>query len=465
MQEIPASRRRFRWLKILLLGTLSLVLLVGAAVVVWWYIVTRAGDRELREALADVSEIEPVVELPELDAQRQTIPDEKNAALAILSATKLLPPEFPDDELAEKLRTIPPWTLLDQETFANLETELGKGKPTLDSLRCLEHLSNGRYPVQWDRNPLATDMNHLRHARKAANLLCWEAIRRAQVEDVDGCLAALGEALNAGRSIGDEPAIVSQLVRIACQGVVFDGIERALAQGKPSPASLTRMQQVLELEAAEPIFLILVRGERASVHGVCLGMDSGSIPLLGETSGGTLEEYQATVYVRLTLKSAHASILRTMTEMLVIARQPAHEWNSSVAQLKKLPQELPVLSRIHLMAMKTPTEACTRSQAMLRCAIAALALERYRLAVGHWPESLDVLTPAYLREVPLDPYNGKPLLLRRLAEGVVVYAVGPDGEDNGGKLDRQRRVSPGTDVGLQLWDPDRRRQPATEEDQ
>lgn len=54
-------------------------------------------------------------------------------------------------------------------------------------------------------------------------------------------------------------------------------------------------------------------------------------------------------------------------------------------------------------------------------------------------------------EVPLDAYDGKPIRYRRLADGVVVYSVGADGKDDGGKA--------GADLGYRLWDVDRRRQP------
>ena len=47
-------------------------------------------------------------------------------------------------------------------------------------------------------------------------------------------------------------------------------------------------------------------------------------------------------------------------------------------------------------------------QAVLRCAITGLALERYRQEMGHWPGPLDELAPAYLKVVPLSPFDGQP---------------------------------------------------------
>ena len=99
-----------------------------------------------------------------------------------------------------------------------------------------------------------------------------------------------------------------------------------------------------------------------------------------------------------------------------------------------------------------------RSQASLRCSIALIAAERYRRQHGRWPESLAALVPEYLQEVPQDPYTGQLLLMRRLDDGLVIYSVGADKTDNGGKLD-VNPTKPGTDWGFRLWDVGQRRQP------
>ena len=44
------------------------------------------------------------------------------------------------------------------------------------------------------------------------------------------------------------------------------------------------------------------------------------------------------------------------------------------------------------------------------------------------------LTPKYLPAPALDPFSlGKPLLYRRNGSGYVLYSIGPDGKDDGGR--------------------------------
>ena len=66
-------------------------------------------------------------------------------------------------------------------------------------------------------------------------------------------------------------------------------------------------------------------------------------------------------------------------------------------------------------------ETCHKARALLRCAAVAVALERYRLANGRWPDDLAALVPKYLAAVPADPFDGKPLRYARIKRGRRVF--------------------------------------------
>jgi type II secretory pathway pseudopilin PulG len=167
------------------------------------------------------------------------------------------------------------------------------------------------------------------------------------------------------------------------------------------------------------------------------------------------------------MRESHARQLEIMTEAVAIAKLPPDEQRDKLEELNarvraeaQTPQGThQILAGLALGALVKIADACARSRAQLRCAIAALALERYRLAHNRWPGSLEKLVPEFLHQVPLDPYDRKPLRYQRLDDGVAIYSVGPDGVDNGGKLDRKNFVAPGTDMVFRLWNVDRRRQP------
>lgn len=63
-----------------------------------------------------------------------------------------------------------------------------------------------------------------------------------------------------------------------------------------------------------------------------------------------------------------------------------------------------------------------------------LALRAYRLEHGAYPAALGELTPHYLTRVPDDPFAlTGPLHYRRAGTSFVLYSVGPDGKDDGGR--------------------------------
>ncbi len=68
-----------------------------------------------------------------------------------------------------------------------------------------------------------------------------------------------------------------------------------------------------------------------------------------------------------------------------------------------------------------------------RLLVTAIAIERYRLCRGAYPESLDSLAPELLPSPPLDFMDGKPLRYRRTEDAhFLLYAIGTDCTNDGG---------------------------------
>jgi hypothetical protein len=72
--------------------------------------------------------------------------------------------------------------------------------------------------------------------------------------------------------------------------------------------------------------------------------------------------------------------------------------------------------------------------AQVRVTRTALAIERWRLAHnGNVPNSLAELVPDFLPSVTIDPFDGQQLRYKKLARGYVIYSIGRDFTDDGGK--------------------------------
>ena len=67
-----------------------------------------------------------------------------------------------------------------------------------------------------------------------------------------------------------------------------------------------------------------------------------------------------------------------------------------------------------------------------------IALKAYKVENGRLPEKIEDLVPEYLKALPLDEFDGKPLRYSR--EKQVVYSVGKDGKDSGGMTKEEMRA-------------------------
>jgi hypothetical protein len=436
------------------------------------FYVLRSGEGRLQRLFDELDRNDPGWRLEELEARRKVIPPEQNSARQI-DAVRLLGmspwPLAQQKSFDDLARDLSPEVQLPQQAATTLRKGLKKAEPALVEARKLADMPNGRFPITYSADGIATLVPHGLQTREVAEFLKLDALLRSAEGDIDGALASGRGILNTGRARYDEPMAVSQLIRVACTGVALKSVERSLAQGEPSEAALVALGRLLEDEEAQPLLRIALRGERAGVERFIQALRSGSVApaagFLGRPVGRIkirnfdIEELACRFYLR-TASEQHAALLEQANAIAEVAKLPAGE---QIPQLERLEAALgtqPFLFGIVIHKTSKVAEAFRRTQAGLRCALVAVALERYRRTHSGWPDSLAPLVPAYLPSVPIDPYDGAPLRYRRLADRLVVYSVGLDKQDNGGNVGKVLST-PGTDVGLRLWDVKHRRQRPT----
>jgi hypothetical protein len=72
-------------------------------------------------------------------------------------------------------------------------------------------------------------------------------------------------------------------------------------------------------------------------------------------------------------------------------------------------------------------------EATFQASRTGLACRLYKSRNGSYPENLEALIPAILNEIPIDPFTGKPLVYRREGTGFIVYSLGSNQKDDGGR--------------------------------
>jgi hypothetical protein len=385
----------------------------------------RAG-RMLRDAVAETDRQSPGWRVDELDAARAPVPESRDAARRVLAADLSLPASWcgtrdrPSAAERQRLAAVAghsPRERLGPATLQSLRAALAAAAPALAEARALADLPDGRFVVLWSPDGISTPLPHLAMLRDVANLLATEALVRAQDQDVDAALTTCLALLNTARSIGDEPALVSQLDRAQLRVLACAQVELALAHGPASDAVLARLQARLEAKEAEPLFLFGVRGDRALLDRFVASVQSGVFPprQLRNVAG-----FRTAQLLVSTAPATRASLLRFCNRVEAITQLPVAAQEAELERLEATAAALPPAARLFVPSYVRAATAFHRSQAQLRAAAAGLAAERYRRAHGEWPGALDALIPEYLATRPSDRSSGMPLRYRRIGDGIVI---------------------------------------------
>jgi hypothetical protein len=339
------------------------------------------------------------------------------------------------------LRTEP----LTEETKALITQYVADNRQALELLYKGAAIEHSRYPVDLSKGFEAL-MPDLSNIRVGAFLLKLEAVLHAENGKPEKVVGSITAAFGLARSLSKGPIFVSQLVRIACQALAVSTIEHTVNRTEFSDEQLVELSQVL-INAEDPsaMFLAFI-GER------CAGLSIFKLPaaqihrVTDGASSSPLVVVAIALYKFAGLADMDAAIyLDTMNDYIEALELPPQKRRGAADAVE---DRFVKISRIHILlhiimpALSRATTIDVRNIAQLHTALTGLAVQRYRLAAGKLPDTLAELVPTYLDAVPKDPFDGKDLRYKKLETGFVVYSIGEDGNDDGGKEKPRKRTRP-----------------------
>jgi hypothetical protein len=464
----PIAKRPSRlggWLRALEIVVQAALLIGIVSVSVRHWIFTS----RLQAELAQMDRTDPGWRLQDIEAARAAVSDDENSALTIVAAANSLRNAWTTkDDVIDDLAKQPPERRLTPQQYAHLTQKLEEAREALEEARRLEHQPQGRFPIVYARNPENTSLTQEQRAREVSFLLFLDVMARTQEGDIRGAMESCRAAVNCGRSLGDEPLSISQIIRKSLQTAACGTLRRVLAQGEPDDADLKSLQNMFDEEDGHDYWGIACRGELASDHAILEAVENGDIKISEDLDGRADWKDRWFPFIREdAVRAWHPQLFLYAARVRAAGEAPPASRRSALHQVDlQMAKEPPNPAMALLASMLMLADRFDNGHAIFRCSAAALAAERYRRAHGDWPQSLDQLVPDYLAAVPTDPFSGNPLLFIRRANGVIVYSVGEDGKDDGGAVDADsgavdtdnpflRRA----DVGVRLWDIAKRRQP------
>lgn len=251
---------------------------------------------------------------------------------------------------------------------------------------------------------------------------------------------ALEHALALARLKHHEPFLISSLVGIAIEALAYNRVRTLLARHPPAEW-LDAMDAAIARQPVPRTMEFVLEGERLAAMDttawlfsdpdhVRWGRFSSTVRRMAGGTFMSIPEYRLGTY---------RENVNAINEMW--ADFQAH------AKLERFqrPRAVDDEPSLAMVAMLTPAVGSARranDQIELdrRGYRVMAALERHRHAHGEYPAALADLAPALLSEVPIDPWSGKPLCYVRIDPATdrhgreyLLYSVGFDGQDNGGK--------------------------------
>ncbi|MFO0810897.1 MAG: hypothetical protein U0746_19890 [Gemmataceae bacterium] len=462
---VASPKRRRTWRVLLAVMAAAVVTVVAVALVR-----RELAARRLAAVIADLDRTDPNWRLDDLERARPAIPDGENSAVVIDAAFAKIgqPPLGLADDLDSLENSLIANVRLTPRQEGDLRNAIAFNDAAVpDALAIADH-PRGRHAIAYTPAVFLTVYPHLhRMSRVNANVLVPLGFLAVQDGDVPRALAVFRARLNLGRSLRDEPVPFVQITdagRFLHRAI--DSLERLLGHATLTPDQLAAVRRELADESANDPWPAVIRGRRAVADRALNAMQNGAIRpslvkliALGSNYRPTAVErvgVWVNDHIAIETDRAHAAALELCTREAATAALP---WPKRLSAAEAFDTEwaaAPELVRWVCGRRPSDVHALVYNRARLNCAVAAVAVEQHRAAHGDWPATLATLGV----ELPDDPYTGRPLLYKRLADGVVVYSVGGNRRDDGGNTVGGIAGQPNnTDVVFRLWDVPHRNKP------
>jgi len=335
-----------------------------------------------------------------------------------------------------------------QQVQAAVNVELATILVVIDGLDRLRGYPGGNLPFVIPRDYEQAEevvLPELAALRFAVKLKSLQAMARAMQGDTSHIVDDTAVMVRLAGLLSDRPMVISSLQKIACDSHVADTMEQVLAVAPIVPVDLSSLEALLaETEAIDPMYWGVL-GERA------LFFSSAEQTLQRGAGRGVSGWIRRDEAYCLGLFNRLAGVAKMSRGRPEAAIQLGQEALALPPRYSLTRTSFPSLGRAFTLSMV--------STAQLRTARTGLAVERYRLETGGFPQQLDQLVPKYLGQVPLDPFDEKPLRYRLTDKSAKIYSIGEDGVDDGGDLAEQRDKKPGGDCGFVLLRPEFRNLP------
>jgi hypothetical protein len=489
--NLERELRRRNWPRRFAIRVLvALAVCFGTGAYLGWVV-----DAKLAEATAAADRDDPNWRAKDLIAGRSAVPDAENSGPVVLKAAAMLPilpPSAPPPQdggpaqqildarkqMRDQLKAVPHNVEPSQSLVATLRRLVQTNVGAVQLCRSLANYQRGHYQIALGKRIVDTPLAHLHTVRAIADVLVADSAIRSLDGDADGATDSCCAIVGTARSIGDEPFMVSQLVRELIDVFAVQAAQRVLGQGQPSDAALARLQRALSDELGEPLLIYAMRGERLGLVEPIRQIGAGEVTIAELAKAQTAEPngdrpVLVAPWAKLWYDYQQAVALEWMNEAMADARAPLptqrKRWEELEAEINRrsnttLSRYAALMPVLLFPNLTSGFFAFMHEQSELGAMVIVLAAERHHLKTGNWPASIGAIDKSLLATEPLDPFSNKSFCMEFKDGKLKIYSIGPNRKDEHGEFDAKLHTKGILDdFGVSGWDLRLRHQPPAKE--
>jgi hypothetical protein len=364
-----------------------------------------------------------------------------------------------------------------EEAARGILADLAEAEEVIEELRVSSLRPYSRFNIHYETpNPAAILLPHLSAIGHICHVLQLRACAELALGQTERGFADVQLMFRLTDACREEPILISHMVRAAALQSTLQPIAEGLARHQWSEEQLTSLEQTLArfdlcaecrfvLEADSLLlgtgvidYLRRSPDKYQDLSNMSAGpnqqaaFEAPAVLLTAAPSGWFYFEKLNYVrnFERFVLPVVDANGHRILPGMALVADD--HLGALAKAHWPGLLLRHQLLSPLLFPNVSTMTRKFAFQQTGADTASIACALERYRLANGQFPQSLDALLPQFIAKLPRDVINGQPLKYRLFEDQrYVIYSVGWNEIDDGGTVN-QSTSKPGEALELKSGD-------------
>lgn len=418
----------------IIIRILLVLLAVVTAVLVVRAVLNFTEGRRLARTLADLKAKGVPLTVKDLVT---LCPDGENGAPLWKAAEELYAFEGEDIKLFnEAYRSFVGDTPIAAETWSALSRLIEKNRRVLDLIPevagkpCFQYGDTG--VKSWEKK-MPDGIKTIR----AVRLLGLDAFLSAEKGDVRASLDRLRIGLRFAPKIAEESTLITYLIAVADVKACLMFLNKAVSGREVSAELLLPVLGDLDdrqINHWKTLLRNSIRGERVLFMDVGLPLSPAALQLAfgGKAWTERLYYWLLRPFVKRDISLNLPKYEELETRALSSYYQTRDFWKPYQDHLHGLPWYA-IVSKIVLPDMEAAFMKVATLDALILTARTGLACRIFKSRTGEYPEDLEALVPGILAEVPTDPFTGKPLVYRREGEGFIVYSLGSNEKDDGGR--------------------------------